>query len=401
MQSVLNNVKNASEINPAAGALYRQDSQRAALARSVIGGTKQSDDITITGGDVGTTYTVSVGVDAGSRVSVSYVGSASAATIAQNLVALLNAKIGISNLVFATQDTTKITLTARVAGDTYSAASSVSGASGTIGAVTPVTTAADALPVFAGRFVEASSYTGAGGSQLGLKSFNTGTYTAQVAKSVDIDDLAAIGAGDVISITINGDFDGKGLKDYSVTVPYASSEADTITQTVAALNGILPAGSVLVANASGVLTLTSELAGVGFTVTGYTTASGAYTAIGFSESGTVANAAPAGAGIVRRSSAMQMTAAGEGRFTGGMSPTVLTEGEVWVELDSNATIAIGDPVFVRRVATGTEVTGAFRGAQDGTDCVPLTALGFKGYWLTGNQTGFFSKNTACLSITRS
>jgi len=54
----------------------------------------------------------------------------------------------------------------------------------------------------------------------------------------------------------------------------------------------------------------------------------------------------------------------------GAQVDILTKGEIPVLVEM--AIAIGDPVFVRHTATGTEVFGAFRNLADGGDTVQLT-----------------------------
>lgn len=49
---------------------------------------------------------------------------------------------------------------------------------------------------------------------------------------------------------------------------------------------------------------------------------------------------------------------------------ILNEGRIYVQVEENVTPA--SRVFVRAVATGLEVAGAFRDTQDGSDCIEIT-----------------------------
>lgn len=55
----------------------------------------------------------------------------------------------------------------------------------------------------------------------------------------------------------------------------------------------------------------------------------------------------------------------------GMQVALLRKGRIYVMVEEN--VSVGDPVFVRAVAAGLEVAGAFRKSQDGTDCIDLSA----------------------------
>jgi len=394
--SVLNSIRRPVDINPAAGTLHSQDGQLTATARTVAGGARQVTTTTTIGADAATTYTLTIGADSGTTTAVSYTGSAVIATIAAGLAAAANAAIGVSNLVYATATATAVLLTGRVKGDTFVCTSSVAGGGGSIGASAITTTASDAAPVFGGRYVEGADYTGILGTTPGCAVLGTGTYTAQITTSEDIDTTYAIAADDTLTLIVSGDFDGLGRKEYTGSAIFDTSSAQTVINATYAINAAMPANTVSIANAGGVLTFTAEIAGIGFDVSGGCSESGTAAAITFT-TGTP-NGIPAPGGIVRKAAQMEMTATGAGRYTLGMSPSCLTQGDVWVEVDDGATIALTDPVFVRRVIAGTEVAGTFRGAQDTTDCLPLSAFGLGGQWLTTTQTGFHGKNCAALRV---
>lgn len=51
--------------------------------------------------------------------------------------------------------------------------------------------------------------------------------------------------------------------------------------------------------------------------------------------------------------------------------SVLTEGSIWVKPEE--AVVVGDPVYVRAVAAGTEKAGAFRKSADGSDTIQLSS----------------------------
>jgi hypothetical protein len=390
--SVLNNVRGALDINPAAGALYQQNAQLTATARTVAGGNFQSGTITVGTGDAATTYTITVGDE-----SVSVTGVASNTQIASDLKDALNAKIGISNLLNATVSSTQITLTSRIKGDTFTASSSVSGGGGSIGAYTPVTTASDPTPIFAGRFVEAADYTGVLGSTKGAAVVGSGTYTQQQSTIT----ITTSAASEHIAGAITGDFDGKGVRSFAFSMETNNNDANNATGLKETIEDLMSgvSNSLTITVASNVVTLEAAIAGVSFTVDAAAAVVAAAPSTTVVVSNTAqANAIPRGAGFVRAAAQMEMTAEGVGRFTGGMALTCIEGGELYVELDEGATISLDDPVFVRRVVSGTEVAGACRGSADGTDCVPLSAYGLGGKWLTTHMTGFHGRNVAALRV---
>ncbi len=390
--SVLNNVRGALDINPAAGSLYQQDAQLTATARTVAGGLFQVGGITITGGDATTTYTITVGDE-----SVSVTGIAAAADIATALANALNSKIGISNLIFSLAVGPIVNLTSRIKGDAFTASGSVSGGAGTIGAYSGITTATDPTPIFAGRFVEAADYAGILGSTKGAAVVGSGTYNTQQSTLT----ITASAASEHIAGSITGNFDGAGVRSFAFSLETTNNDDQNATGLKEAIEDLMSgvSNSLTVTVASNVVTLQAAIAGVSFTVDAAASVTNAASTTQVAvNNAAAANAIPRGAGFVRAAAQMEMTSEGVGRFTGGMAVTCIEAGELYVELDEGATISLDDPVFVRRVATGTEVAGACRGSADSTDCLPLSAYGLGGKWLTTNMTGFHGRNVAALRV---
>ena len=63
--------------------------------------------------------------------------------------------------------------------------------------------------------------------------------------------------------------------------------------------------------------------------------------------------------------------AADNEFDVEQSLPILSHGRIWVLCDANATIVVGAAAFVRFVATGVEVLGAFRQDADAGDAVAL------------------------------
>lgn len=83
-------------------------------------------------------------------------------------------------------------------------------------------------------------------------------------------------------------------------------------------------------------------------------------------------------GIVRYLGARQLDQNATSEFSGGDVLSLIKQGRVWVEVEED--VEDGEQVFVRLVATGTEVVGGFRNDRDGTagapDAVPVIGLRF-------------------------
>ena len=400
-RSLLSKTSRLGDVNPVAGAIYGAASNQDETAMQVGGSAAQVTTVAVSSSADDTTYTLSIGEDSGSLTAVTFTTPSSGnttSTIATGLANAINAKIGVSNLVFADTSTNTINITGRQKG--ASATFTVSESDANLGTPSTTTSAGDATAIPFGVMVERSSATKAVGTAAIGSAVGTGTYTAQVAVSVDLGSTLTIASGDVLSLTVNGDFDGLGKKDYSVTIPYSTSEDNTIDQAVVAINAALPANSVVVTEAANVLTFTAEVAGVPFTVSGYGTSSGAPTALTFAESGTTANAIPNGGGIALKSHTIEQNASGVSEYGMGDTFSGLTEGKCYVLLDSGITVAEGDACFVRVTAGATEQVGAFSNVSDSGDNLPISSFGFKGVWVGGNVTDMNGNNVAPLYISR-
>ena len=165
-RSLLSKTSRMGEVNPVAGAIFGADSYQDETALQVGGAVAQVQTITIGGTPADTNVlTVNIGEDAGSLVTTSVtltaVTGASTTTAAAALVEAINAKIGISNLVFAQNPAGATIIVAgrqRGASKTFSMTGSASaGATVTVNAIS--VTAADATVIPFGVMTERSSAT--------------------------------------------------------------------------------------------------------------------------------------------------------------------------------------------------------------------------------------------------
>jgi hypothetical protein len=406
-RSLLNDTTRMGDVNPVAGAIYSADGYMDTTSLQVGGAGAQVDTLLIVAAADGNTITVNIGEDAGSLTSctttLDATTGASTTAAAAAVVDTINATIGISNLVFASSTAGLILITGKQKGAfaTFVTTASTVGATLT-GPTSPATSPADATALQFGLMCEKTTGTRVQGTAQIGSAVGTGTYVAQVAVTPDITTLVTLGAGDVLSFTVNGDFDGLGARDYTVQVNGTGTPATDIDNAVAALNLALPANSVAVTEAGNAVTFTAEVAGVGFTVSGYGTASGVPALITFAESGTKANAIPDGGGVVLKSHSIEQDANGVAQYTSGQAFSGLTTGKVIVRLDDGITVAVGDPCFVRTgiVTTTTGVKGAFSNVSDSGDNVPISAFGFKATWLAASSTDMDGNNTAPLYLQR-
>ena len=405
-RSLLNDTTRMGDVNPVAGAIYSADGYMDTTSLQVGGAGAQQDTVVINSAADGNTITVNLGEDAGSLTSctttLDATTGASPTAAAAAVADTMNATIGISNLVFASSAGPAVVITGKQKGAFASFVTTASTVGASVTVTSPGTTASDATALQFGLMCEKTTGTRVQGTAQIGSAVGTGSYDAQVAVTPDITTLVTLAAGDVLSFTVNGDFDGLGARDYTVQVNATGTPATDIDNAVAALNLALPANSVAVTEAGNAVTFTAEVAGVGFTVSGYGTASGVPALITFAESGTKANAIPDGGGVVLKSHSIEQDANGVAQYTSGQAFSGLTTGKVIVRLDDGITVAVGDPCFVRTgiVTTTTGVKGAFSNVSDSGDNVPISAFGFKATWLAASSTDMDGNNSAPLYLQR-
>ena len=404
-RSLLSKTSRMGDVNPVAGAIFGADSYQDETALQVGGAVPQVQSITIGGTPANTNVlTANIGEDAGSLVTASVtltaVTAVSTTTAAAALVEAINAKIGISNLVFASNSGATIIVAGRQKGasKTFSMTGSATGGSTlTVNAIS--TTAADATVIPFGVMTERSSATKVSGVSFVGSAIGTGTYTAQVSTITAEGGDITLASGDVLYATVSGDLDGSGVKSYSAQTVFRTNAATTLTAFVAALNGVLPANSVLAAVSTNDITFTGEVAGLSFSVSAsYDDAGG--TPGSFTVAATTPNAIPFGGGVSLKSHTIEQDANGDSEYGMGDTFSGLTEGKCYVLVDSGVTIAEGEACFVRVTASATEQAGAFSNVSDSGDNLPIGSFGFKGIWLGGNITDMNGLNVAPLYLTR-
>ena len=397
-RSLLSKTSRMGAVNPVAGAIYGAASNQDETAMQVGGSAAQVTTMVVSSASEAT-YTWQVGEDSGNLTTLTYAasGTDTTTTIATAIANATNAKVGVSNLVFASSSSATVTFTGRQKG--ASATFVVSESDSKLGTPSNTTTAGDATAIPFGTMVERSSATKAVGTAAIGSAIGSGTYTQQVSTITAEGGDITLASGDVLYATITGDLDGTGVKDYSAQAAFRTNAATTLTAFVAALNGVLPANSVIAAVDSDDITFTAEVAGLAFTVSAsYDDADG--TPGSFTVTATTANAIPLGGGVALKSHTIEQNASGVSEYGMGDTFSGLTEGKCYVLLDSGITVAEGDACFVRVTAGATEQAGAFSNVSDSGDNLPIGSFGFKGVWVGGNITDMNGNNVAPLYLSR-
>lgn len=387
MLQINNSFGNLSDQQPCAGSLPDTGARRDARSYRRSGKAKQVTTVTVSSAVDSTVYTLSIGPSANRPTAVTYTSGvgATTTTIAAGLAAAINADADAGALVFATSSAAVITLTGIMGGVSFV----VSESDSNLGTPSTTTSASAAPTIYFGTaFAKNASVTD------GCKALAAADATAQVVTIAPTAENTT-----EYGVTIIGDFDGDG-KDEVYSAVYTSdgsaTDAEIVDAFVARLNDQLPANSVLAANAADDLTLTAEIAGLPFKVTSYTSGSNA-----FDPAITTANVLPPLAGIALRAQVVEQNASGVGAYADAIAVSGLTEGRAYVRLDASVSPTAGTrSVWVRMTAGADEVTGAFRAAADSTDCLPLSAWGFKGEWESTAVTGQDFNRIAVLEISR-
>lgn len=300
-----------------------------------------------------TLYTLTVTVD-GQSYDNTYTsdGSATGTEIAANLQDALAADARLGNVLVATDSTDTITLTGRVPGQSFTVSLSPS-ADGTI---LNTTSAAEAGSIPFGRgVVQRASFPKQG------KLPSTSDDTLKVVHATP---GAATNAA-TYNVTVTYDLgDGQGRR--AVSADYTADGSATIKEICDALQAKLdsgfPSNSIAVTDDDEKLIFTSEVPNLDFVVAA-TSSTTAWTV-------TVATALVplrfVGVSVGRH--VIEQGSGGSVAYPGGYPMEVLRKGTIAVELDAGITPSIGDPVWCRCSASGAEVLGAFRDAQDAADC---------------------------------
>lgn len=275
------------------------------------------------------TYTVTI-----DGVAVSYVadGSATLPEISAGLKAAIDAEPG-HRVTVVDDGVDTLTLTGLFPGVDFEVS---------VGAnlSTATTTAADeADPLYPGRAVVKTSEPAANGGNMGVKHPVAADFTAQT-KEITI--TTATGCSFIAILRING-------QEYRAAAVDHNTDADTTAgDIVTAFDAVAPANTVSVANATGVLTFTAEVAGAEFDVEIIPTGAGgdaAVTAATGPSQATSAKRVLQGA-TVRRLDTEAATLGGASQLPGLGGVEVARRGRMIVARDSGESWTEGDALFI-------------------------------------------------------
>lgn len=354
-------------------AIYSEQRRRPLVAGQILYPNAPNDIITrLVGGGVAQVTTVQVTAVTNSAVhnlditygavtvQVSFTGDGSATVneVAAGLEAAIDAEPELGGLLVASVSTDTITLTGRLPEAVFTVAV---GSNGNLTAsINNTTAAASATAIPFGRaVVQRASYP----DECILPS--TANDTLEIWEATPVAENAII-----YQLSVSFDLDGKGLRSYpfAYTSDGSATVAEIIAALVAGLNAALPANSVLVADATTKITLTSEVPNLTFTVSGWEA--------GTTSTWTITKATSAVPlrflGVSCQTHTVEQNASGVGEYSGGDPVSIMRSGVIAVELDAGITPSVGDQVWCRCSASGSEVLGAFRDAQDAADCINLT-----------------------------
>lgn len=344
-----------------AGQILHPCAPNGVITRLVGGGVAQVTTVQVTS----VTNSVAHHLDityGGNTVQVSYTGDGSATVneVAAGLEAALDAEPELGGLFVASVSTDTITLTGRNPGASFTVAV---GSNGNLAAtITNTTAAASATAIPFGRGVVQRA------------SFPDECLLPSTANdTLEVWDATPAAENSVTyTLQVLFDLDGTGLRSYAFQ--YTSDGSATVAEITAAitagLNARLPANSVNVTDATTKITLTSEVPNLTFTVEGWDS--------GTTSAWTIAKATPAVPlrflGVSVQTHTVEQSSSGVGQYSGGDPVSIMRDGVIAVELDAGITPSVGDPVWCRCSASGSEALGAFRDAQDAADCINLSSV---------------------------
>ena len=328
--------------------------QRSALATGAVA---QVSTVTVDSATNDQAYVLTV-TFGGTDYSVTYTsdGTATTAEIAAGLESACDADANINAFINASSASNVLTLTGRYKGESFTfsvtPAADVTLATGTAAA------AAGAIPFGRACVLDADNTDG-------VELPDTANDTLKVIHATPTAENAGI-----YGLTVVADLDFDGIKE-SYTASYTADGSATVQEIVealqAALDAQMPANTVAITEDDTKLVFTSELPNLDFDVTA--------TEIGSTATWTIATDTALVPlrfkGVSLHSHRVETDSAGATQYSGGDVVSLLQKGDIWVELDDAITPSLGDPVFVRASASGSEVLGAFRDSQDGADCIFL------------------------------
>ena len=334
-------------------------------SRTNGGAVAQVSTVTVDSASNSTLYTLDVTIN-GVTTSLSYTsdGTATTTEIAAGLEAALDASPVVSGLIAASSSSNVLTLTAKIANQAFSLAMSAGASDITIATGTAASGAASIYP---GRgVVELAS---------DLGNCRLPSTADDTLKVLTITFGGTFGAGDVYSVAISPGPGAEAVFDaFSVSLPAVTDLETTIAGLQIAINEVLDdigiaTATIAATDTATTLILTSELPNLDFrAVASVVGADGATSGATVAYADTVALVDLKFLGVAMLDRMRPMDSNGNPVFGDGDIVPILEEGMIYAELDAGITPTIGDPVFCRASASGSEVLGAFRDSQDAADC---------------------------------
>lgn len=337
------------------------------ISRVNSGAVAQVSTITVDSASNSTAYTLEFVIN-GVAVPVTYTsdGTATTAEISAGLQAAIAASPILSSLLSAADDIGDgVTVTAKIANQAFSV-SATSGASDlTIATSTAASGAADIYP---GRgVVELASSLG------NCRLPSTADDTVKV-----------------VTVTVGGTFDAAdyftvhlapapGFENVFEPITVSANGQTNLETTLQglqiALNEVLADigvanSTIAVTDSATTLVFTSQLPNLDFQVTLAVVgddgnSSGA--TVTYTDTAALVDLKFLGVAMLDRTRSANSN--GDPVFSDGDIVPIMESGVIFAQLDAGITPTIGDPVFLRASASGSEVLGAFRDAQDGADCI--------------------------------
>lgn len=323
----------------------------------------QVDTITIN--STGTAGDVKSAVIDGVTVSITVPATPTVAAVALLLAAAINNEPLLGGRILAEAAAAVVTLTARLPGIGWTVDSADAAWT-----AASVTSNAQAESVPFGRFIirngQSTTYQGVGGQAMGRLA-KASYFTAQV-------DNLALTFDDTVLWTVSINVAGQ---TYSATVTQGTSATASVALMVTALNAVLPANTVLASASTSTLVLTSELAGLGFESSwGFGTGADTAAIVKTSNKGVATDLNLAALGISEATDYVEKSVPQVGQLGSDAAlypPNYVMNvrlGRIDVRLE-NSGAAVGDDVYVRLAANGSNTTLAgFRSSAD-TGCVKL------------------------------
>lgn len=347
---------------PYAGAPVDMGCSGRTISRKLGGAVAQRYTVTVDTANAGTD-TITFVID-GTTYAVAYTGVAAdkPATV-DAAIAAIKANSSVNARVLASEDpsnTDKLFLDARLAGDGFTATVSAD--------LSIAATTANVETANLGFGLCTVAATGGKAKLVGSSDFT--------AKVVGLTPTAENDATYKMTIALKEGDRVTSLHTFQFTADSLATVAEITAGLAAATPDIaLPANTVTVADGTTLVTITGDLPGIDFEVTGSVIgAAAADPTATVTVATTTTRAVPTILGISRHAH-VEQDASGLVYYADPMAAAIAEGGaEFWVELDSGQDPAEGDPVYCRLTASASEQAGAFRTSKDANDCFLLESV---------------------------